>query len=160
MMKLTARVLNGLPDQIGATLRISDQLIEQWGTSLDLIRLARFIVAGCRGRREESERVRAWIRENIEYRHDPAGHELIQDPIVTISERAGDCDDMTILAGALLRGIGHECYAVGVRWMGEDSPTHEVLLDESAGCVVDPVSPGTIEQWPMESFQVAEFVRG
>ena len=158
-MRLTARSFDGLSDQVGVTLKFSDAMIQEWAISLDIVRLARFIVSGCIGRREEAERVRQWIRETIEYRHDPAGHEMLQDPMVTLSERAGDCDDMTVLAGALLAAIGHECYAVGVRWVGEDDPSHEVLFDETAGCVVDAVSPLSIDNWPPESFRVAEFVR-
>ena len=154
-MELTKETLHGLPDQIGTTLRLSTQFMDVWGVDLHIIRLARYIVSGCIGRVAEAEQVRAWVRQNIEYRNDPAGHELIQDPIVTLQEQAGDCDDMTILAGCLLRAIGHDCEACAVTWQGQTEPTHAVLMDYEAGVVVDPVSSVHVQEWPPHPYSVS-----
>lgn len=48
-----------------------------------------------------------WVRNEVRYRHDPVGLELLQKPEVTVKERAGDCDDMTTLLGALCGALGH-----------------------------------------------------
>lgn len=157
-MDLTAKVFHGLPDQIRTTLSMSNELIANWATSLDLIRLSRFIVSGTIGRQAEAEAVKEWIRREIEYRNDPAGHEMIQDPIVTLAEKAGDCDDMTILAGALLAAIGHDCRAVGIIWKGQTDPSHEVLLDTTARVVVDPVSSVACADWPPAGYEVSQIV--
>jgi transglutaminase-like putative cysteine protease len=154
-MELTKEVYSGLRDQVLTTLQLSTRFMDQWGPDLNIIQLARHITRGCRGRVDESERVRQWIKENIEYRNDPSGHELIQDPIVTLSEQAGDCDDMTILAGCLLRAIGHDCEAIAVTWRGNDEPTHAVLMVYEAGVVVDAVSSVHVQDWPPEGYAVS-----
>lgn len=154
-MELTKQTYTGLLDQVGTTLQMSTRFMDIWGVDLNIIQLARHIVSGCRGRVDESERVRQWIKENIEYRNDPSGHELIQDPIVTLQQKAGDCDDMTILAGCLLRAIGHDCEAVAVTWRGNTEPTHAVLMDYEAGVVVDPVSSIHVEDWPPPGYVVS-----
>lgn len=159
-MELFARTLHGLPNQIGATLSLSNQFMDAWGVDLNIIRLARFIVSGTNGAAEEAESVRRWVRQEIEYRNDPSGHELIQDPIVTLHERAGDCDDMTILAGCLLRAVGHDCEAAAITWAGNDYPTHAVLLDHQAGVVVDAVSSVHIHDWPPHPYVVSGIERG
>lgn len=154
-MELTKTTLHGLADQVQTTLDLSTRFMDLWGVDLNIIQLARFIVRGCVGRVDEAERVRQWVRQNVEYRNDPAGHELIQDPIVTLQERAGDCDDMTILAGCLLRAIGHDCEAVAVTWRGHDAPSHAVLMDYEAGVIVDPVSAEHVQDWPPHPYQVS-----
>jgi hypothetical protein len=154
-MDLTKTTLSGLPDQIGTTLMLSTQFMDTWGTDLNIIQLARFITSGCHGAVDEAETVRQWVRGNIEYRNDPAGHELIQDPIVTLDQQAGDCDDMTILAGCLLRAVGHDCEAVAVTWRGNEFPTHAVLMDYEAGVVVDPVGAVHVQDWPPPGYVVS-----
>ena len=156
-MDLTKTTLSGLPDQIDTTLALSTQMMDVWGVDLNIISLSRYIVSGTRGPVDEAERVRSWIRQEIEYRNDPAGHELIQDPIVTLDTRAGDCDDMTILAGCLLRAIGHDCEACAVTWEGQDAPTHAVLFDHEAKVVVDAVTGNHVTDWPPHPYTVKHF---
>lgn len=134
-----------------------NEFICHWSVNPDLIRLARFIVRGCRGAMEEAETVRAWVRTNIEYRNDPAGAELLQDPIVTLAEQAGDCDDLATLAGALLGAIGHNIEALAITWEGRQDPSHAVVMDSTAGGIVDPVSNVHVSQWPPVPFVVSKF---
>lgn len=49
-----------------------------------------------------------WVRDNIRYRYDPLGLELVQEPMRTVLERAGDCDDMATLLAALAGSLGHK----------------------------------------------------
>jgi len=154
-MELTKQTFHMMLDQIRETLRRSNGFMDVWGVDLNIIQLARHIVSGCRGPVEESETMRQWIRQNIEYRNDPAGYELIQDPIVTLQEKAGDCDDMTILAGCMLRAIGHKCEAVAVTWAGQTDPSHAVLLDYEARVIVDPVSSVHVQSWPPHPYAVS-----
>ena len=48
-----------------------------------------------------------WVQRNIRYTRDPFRVELLHSPMRMLELRAGDCDDMTILLGAMLQSIGH-----------------------------------------------------
>ena len=48
-----------------------------------------------------------WVRSNIRYTRDILGVELLHTPRRMLELRAGDCDDMTILLGSMLRSTGH-----------------------------------------------------
>lgn len=47
-----------------------------------------------------------WINKNIAYTRDPDGIEYLQSPLKTLEYGFGDCDDHSILAGALLSSLG------------------------------------------------------
>lgn len=47
-----------------------------------------------------------WMVRNVNYVRDPWDVERIQSPFVTITQRAGDCDDHAILGAALLQSLG------------------------------------------------------
>ncbi len=48
-----------------------------------------------------------WVRRNIRYTRDILGVELLHTARRMLELRAGDCDDMTILLGAMLISTGH-----------------------------------------------------
>jgi len=48
-----------------------------------------------------------WVRNNIRYTRDIFRVELLHTARRMLELRAGDCDDMTILLGAMLVSIGH-----------------------------------------------------
>ncbi|WP_460358202.1 transglutaminase-like domain-containing protein [Mycobacterium sp. ZZG] len=48
-----------------------------------------------------------WVQSNIRYTRDPHRVELLHSARRMLELRAGDCDDMTILLGAMLQSIGH-----------------------------------------------------
>lgn len=48
-----------------------------------------------------------WVQHNIRYTRDPHRVELLHSARRMLELRAGDCDDMTILLGAMLQSIGH-----------------------------------------------------
>lgn len=135
-------------DQIGLTLSMCRQMIEFWSKNPNIVRLAREITRDAEMSEDETETVRKWVFENITYKRDVYGHEWLQDPIVTLSEKFGDCDDMTVLCGALLAAIGHNCIPGAVTWEGQDSPTHAILLDNSTGFIVDAIISNTVGEWP------------
>jgi hypothetical protein len=47
-----------------------------------------------------------WMVRNVNYVRDPWDVERIQSPFVTITQRAGDCDDHAILGAALMQSLG------------------------------------------------------
>jgi hypothetical protein len=48
-----------------------------------------------------------WVRDNVRYTKDPFKVELLHASRRMLELRAGDCDDMAILLGALLEAVGH-----------------------------------------------------
>ncbi|NEP86165.1 MAG: transglutaminase domain-containing protein [Okeania sp. SIO2C2] len=48
-----------------------------------------------------------WVQHNIRYTKDPFRVEMLHSAFRMLQLRAGDCDDMTILLGAMLESIGH-----------------------------------------------------
>jgi transglutaminase-like putative cysteine protease len=48
-----------------------------------------------------------WVRRNIRYTRDIVRVELLHTARRMLELRAGDCDDMTILLGAMLTSVGH-----------------------------------------------------
>lgn len=48
-----------------------------------------------------------WVKRNIRYTRDIFGVELLHTARRMLELRAGDCDDMTILLGAMLMATGH-----------------------------------------------------
>jgi transglutaminase-like putative cysteine protease len=48
-----------------------------------------------------------WVRRNVRYTRDIFRVELLHTPRRMLELRAGDCDDMTILLGAMLIATGH-----------------------------------------------------
>ena len=48
-----------------------------------------------------------WVQQNVRYTKDPFRLEVLHSAKRILELRAGDCDDMTILLGAMLESIGH-----------------------------------------------------
>lgn len=48
-----------------------------------------------------------WVQRNVRYTRDPFGVELLHSARRMLELRAGDCDDMSVVLGALVEAIGH-----------------------------------------------------
>ena len=48
-----------------------------------------------------------WVQRHVRYTRDPFRVEVLHSPRRMLELRAGDCDDMSILLGAMLEAIGH-----------------------------------------------------
>lgn len=48
-----------------------------------------------------------WVQRHVRYTKDPFHVEVLHTPRRMLELRAGDCDDMTILLGALVKSVGH-----------------------------------------------------
>jgi hypothetical protein len=48
-----------------------------------------------------------WVQSNIRYTKDPFSVEVLHSARRMLELRAGDCDDMTIVLGAMLESVGH-----------------------------------------------------
>jgi len=132
-----------------ATLDLMQDLVEKWCRQPYMVQVARAICsnAGAKSRADEARAIHDWIFSNIQYRRDPIGTEWIQDPFETlVNSRAGDCDDLAVLAGTLLQAVGHPCDMKAVQWAGMDDFSHAVCYDETTKTVIDCVNPSM--SWP------------
>jgi hypothetical protein len=140
----------GIGSQLDQTLALMEASVDQWSRANWCRKVAQGIVqqAGAKTPKEEAKAVWAWVRSRVKYRNDPQNVEWIQTPYTTLTTvREGDCDDMATAAGALLGALGHTVRTVAVQWVGRANPSHAVLEDITADCIVDPVL-GPPETWP------------
>jgi len=62
---------------------------------------------------KQARRLYEYVRDEINYVHDPRGIEEVQPPETTLKLGGGDCDDKAVLLAALLISIGFEtCFFV------------------------------------------------
>lgn len=71
-----------------------------------------------------------WVQQHIRYTKDTFGVEVLHSAKRMLELRAGDCDDMTILLGAMLEAIGHpvRLVIIGSNPLRHDLFTH-IYLD-------------------------------
>jgi hypothetical protein len=62
--------------------------------------------ANRRDRRAVARAVYEFVLGAVAYRHDDHGVEQLQTPLASVRIGAGDCDDMAVLAAALLKSLG------------------------------------------------------
>jgi Transglutaminase-like superfamily len=152
--------INSSFNQVKKTLGFMGKFRDQWKADPDWVALARNVVqrAGARTPLEETEAVRRWVKGYVDYRMDPDGVEYLQDPMLLMDTRTGDCDDMATLASVLLAAIGHSCYPCGVIWNGERTASHAVCWDSTSQVICDPVSDVPCDMWPANGYTVKEYV--
>lgn len=140
--------------RLDASIELGQQIADKWGTSSLLIQMARDITKEwrTRNRLDEARAIYSWVNRRVRYVPDPINAEMIGDPLTTI-KNGGDCDDMAVLACALLQAIGHDARVGAVTWKGRDSASHAVAVDLTAQCIVDPVG-NTPEAWPPAPYEV------
>jgi hypothetical protein len=90
--------------------------------------------------RAELAAIYRWVRDNIRYRKDPLGLEWIQSPERTLTEGAGDCDDITAVISALAQAVGNP---VKYRTAGPSAAVQKhvfpVVWDGTTWLSIDPV---------------------
>lgn len=104
------RIPSGLPgtrntvDHVGRLIRegASDFYVRQ--KAIDIL-LARRIPA--KDYLGEINALFQWVQRHVRYTRDPFRVEVLHSPRRMLELRAGDCDDMTILLGALVKSVGH-----------------------------------------------------
>lgn len=62
----------------------------------------------------EARAVHEWVRDQVRYVRDVAGVETLHTADRLLTDRAGDCDDKSVLIAALLGSIGHRLRFVAV----------------------------------------------
>lgn len=67
---------------------------------------------------DSSGKIAAWIENNIKYLEDGLV-DFPQEPLLTFTLRAGDCEDFARLAADLLSGIAIECKIIDMYFLDE-----------------------------------------
>lgn len=115
---------------ISETISSIRTLVDRYSVDWDLISLSREITRQCNERDKlgEADALFMWLKNNIKYYHDPIEAELLQNPLITIQERAGDCDDMVILLAAMNKAIGNDIAYVTISLPGENEFSHIYMI--------------------------------
>ncbi len=118
------QTLLGIPDGgrgTRATLQIMARLVRESRANGEIRGQAREIVdlLPQKAWRAQVRAIFYFVRDQVRYLSDPVDLERVAAPEVTLNERAGDCDDKSVLLAALLASIGHPSRFVAV---GFDAP--------------------------------------
>lgn len=68
------------------------------------------------------------VRKRVRYTWDPTDYDAFQTAVRTLEMHTGDCDDMAILLGALLRSVGHVVRSRIVQTKGAPTWNHIYLV--------------------------------
>lgn len=80
---------------------------------------------------DQVRRLQQWVQTNIRYIYDPPDVELVQTPQYTLQQRAGDCDDQSVLLASMLQATGHPVQFVAVGLSGQ--PLSHVMVQTLVG---------------------------
>ena len=91
------------------TLKIMSELVSEYKKNQFIRETAVNLTAGLPQKDYVGEvrRIFNFVQNQIRYVRDVRGVETLQTPLVTLELKAGDCDDKSTLAAALLESIGH-----------------------------------------------------
>ena len=105
-----------------ATLKIMRQITKAGKTSLPVRNLALSLVSELPQKDwfNELKILHKYVRDQIRYVKDIRGVETVQTPDVTLSLRAGDCDDKSVLLAAMLEAIGHPTRFIAIGFQPDD----------------------------------------
>ena len=143
-------VLAGIPSGSAGTravLKAMVKMVLQAITNPQLRSVAIDITRGVPNKHYAGEvrAVQVWVQRNIRYVRDVAGIETLTTPEFTFNQRAGDCDDQSMLVATWLMQTGHPCRFVAV------GPTLEALQHVFVQTRIGPqwVAVETTEPWPL-----------
>ena len=113
----------------------------------DVLKKAAELLRGIdwRDRRAVVHALWKFVRDDVDYRKDPYGQELVRYPETVLEHMAGDCDDQTVLLGALLSAVDAAPISLVLARANPATPafTHILLAAE--------VEPGKV--MPLETIE-------
>lgn len=130
------QTLSAIPDGIGGikvTLARMTDLVREYKSDPVIRRLANILTQHLNQKdfRGEVEALFHFVQNDIRYLQDIADIETLQTPVVTLEERAGDCDDKSTLLAALLESINHKTRFKAIGCGGE--PISHVYIETRIG---------------------------
>ena len=75
----------------------------------------------------------SFVRDRVEYTHDPKGKDIWQLPHKTLIRMHGDCEDMSFLIASILKNYGYRVKIVGMEILEGIGDRHmlvEVLVNK------------------------------
>src|SRR5271166_1066957 len=96
----------------------------------------------------EAEALYAWVKKNIRFTKDPVTKEKLYPPQQLLKIKAGDCDDISMLLGALLLALGYPARLITLA-ANQNQPT-----EFSHVYVEAEIPPGSNNWVPMDAARV------
>lgn len=140
------------------TLNIMSRLVKRYKRSPALRQLALNLIQDLPGNKNfagQARRLQNFVRNNIQYVKDINGVETLQTPDRTLSNKAGDCDDQSVLLATMLETIGHPTRFVAIK-TDPTGPYVHVFTETKVGTKWLPAE--TTEPWPL-GFHPPKFFR-
>lgn len=149
-------LLEDVPEQTftSETIKRMYRLVQQAVTDPAFQKIVYGIVNGkMRGQwkdyRGELQAVLTWYKQNVDYRRDPFGVELLQDVWATLDRGRGDCDDATVWLCAAAQILGCPTRIITVSTRPDKEPVHvypeAMVKGRWAG--LDATVPGSFVGW-------------
>jgi hypothetical protein len=133
---LIVRIVEIEPYEVRLAKPYIDKIVVDDG---ELRELAGALVQGYPDKEGKVNAIYRYIVENFIYVADPEDTEFIQSPFVTWDLKAGDCEDLAILACSLLENIGIRTYLV--------------LTEDHAYALVSGINPDNLWEYIHESLE-------
>ena len=93
-----------------ATIKVMHDFASKGKVNLSIQRIVDTIIrkSGCKGREYlcKAQAIYRFIKDYVRFERDPFGVEMVQEPIVTLRRKAGDCDDHATLSSAMFGAVG------------------------------------------------------
>lgn len=152
-MRLTQAFLEDVPIRklTSETIKRMFELVDHAKTDAKFQDLVYSMTRGLPNKayRQEVDRLFRWIKGNIRYTRDPYGVELVQDVWTTLNRQRGDCDDLSILLGAMAEVMGCPVRFCTVSTRKDKEPVH-VYPDVFVGgrwISYDPTVASSVPGW-------------
>lgn len=129
------------------TIALMRKLVQAAVTDQNFVRFASELVRGVQSFDDigEAQAVYSWVKRNIRYTKDPVTVEKLYPPQELLKIKAGDCDDIAMLLGALMIALGYPARLITISASADnpDEFSHVYLESE--------VPPGSGNWIPMDA---------
>ena len=146
-MRLAPQVpfsVSAVPASLGSagvaqTMREMRRLIDEGKRDAGIIATAHTVIFTQPEKLEAAEACSLFefVRDHIRYVRDVVGHETLASARITLARQAGDCDDQTVLLGAMLEAVGYPVRLVVAAYDGPGVWAHVYLQVWAEGRWID-----------------------
>ena len=124
---------------VAQTMREMRRLIEEGKRDASIIRTAQTVIFTQPEKLEAAEAcaVFEFVRDHIRYVRDVVGSETLASAPSTLARQVGDCDDQTVLLGAMLEAVGYPVRLVVAAYQAPGAWEHVYLQVWADGRWID-----------------------
>lgn len=129
------------------TIALMRKLVDQAVSDARFVRFAKDVVRGVLPYNDigEASAVYEWVKQSIRYTKDPVTKETLYPPMELLKIRAGDCDDIAMLMGAIMIALGYPARLVTISANASDPNEFSHVYLEAE------VPPGSGQWIPMDA---------